>query len=131
MRSCWAPAGRPIVAFHSDPLTGIGPAYRAHPGGYQNTCDLVAGIKRIAPFEVSVSAYPEKHPEASSLEADIDVLQAKVDAGADRAITQFFFDNDHYFRFLDRVRARGIGIPITPGILPVQNFKQAASFAGR
>jgi methylenetetrahydrofolate reductase (NADPH) len=78
-----------------------------------------------------VSAYPEKHPEASSLEADIDVLQAKVDAGADRAITQFFFDNDMYFHFLDRVRARGIAIPIVPGILPVQNFKQAANFASR
>jgi methylenetetrahydrofolate reductase (NADPH) len=78
-----------------------------------------------------VSAYPEKHPEAASLEADIDALKAKVECGATRAITQFFFDNDHYLRFVDRVRARGIDIPIVPGILPVQNFKQAASFATR
>ena len=131
VRSYWDAGVRHIVALRGDPLTGIGTAYRAHPGGYQNTCDLVAGIKRIAPFEVSVSAYPEKHPEASSLEADIDVLQAKVDAGADRAITQFFFDNDLYLRFLDKARARGIDVPIVPGILPVQNFKQAANFASR
>jgi methylenetetrahydrofolate reductase (NADPH) len=80
---------------------------------------------------VSVSAYPEKHPEAPSHDADIDALKAKVDCGADRAITQFFFDNDIYFRYLDRVRSRGVGIPIVPGILPVQNFKQAANFAAR
>ena len=82
-------------------------------------------------FEVSVSAYPEKHPEAASLDADIDALKAKVDCGADRAITQFFFDNDLYFRYLDRVRARGINIPIVPGIVPVQNFKQTANFAAK
>ena len=97
----------------------------------RKTCDLVAGIKAIGDFEVSVSAYPEKHPEAASLDADIDALKRKVDAGASRAITQFFFDNDLYFRYLDRVRARGITIPIVPGILPVQNFKQAANFAQR
>src|SRR5919107_423195 len=131
VRSYWDAGVRHIVALRGDPVGGIGTAYEAHPGGYQNTCDLVAGIKRIAPFEVSVSAYPEKHPEASSLEADIDVLQAKVDAGADRAITQFFFDNDLYLRFLDKARARGIDIPIVRGILPVQNFKQAANFASR
>jgi methylenetetrahydrofolate reductase (NADPH) len=89
----------------------------------------VAGLKRIGDFEVSVSAYPEKHPESASFDADLDALQAKVDTGADRAITQFFFDNDLYLRFLDRVHARGIDIPIVPGILPVQNFKQAAKFA--
>jgi methylenetetrahydrofolate reductase (NADPH) len=83
----------------------------------------------IGDFEITVSAYPEKHPEAASLEADIDALQMKVDAGATRAITQFFFDNDLYFRFLDKVRARGITIPILPGIVPVQNFKQTANFA--
>jgi methylenetetrahydrofolate reductase (NADPH) len=83
----------------------------------------------VGDFEVSVSAYPEKHPEAASLDADIDALKAKVDAGATRAITQFFFDNDLYLRYLDRVRARGIDIPIVPGILPVLNFKQAANFA--
>ena len=77
-----------------------------------------------------MSAYPEKHPDSPTVEADIDMLKAKVDAGASRAMTQFFFENDHYFRYLDRVRARGIDIPIVPGILPVQNFKQTKSFAG-
>jgi methylenetetrahydrofolate reductase (NADPH) len=91
----------------------------------------VAGIKRIADFEVSVSAYPEKHPDSATVEADIDMLQAKVDAGATRAITQFFFDNDFYFRYLDRVRARGITVPVVPGILPVLNIKQTKTFADR
>ncbi|WP_375461709.1 methylenetetrahydrofolate reductase [NAD(P)H] [uncultured Enterovirga sp.] len=122
---------RHIVALRGDPMAGIGTAYEAHPGGYAQTCDLVAGIKRLGDFEVSVSAYPEKHPEAPSIEADLDALATKVDAGADRAITQFFFDNDLYLRYLDRVRARGITIPIVPGILPVQNFKLAKSFAER
>ncbi|MDB5512738.1 MAG: 5,10-methylenetetrahydrofolate reductase [Enterovirga sp.] len=125
----WAAGVRHIVALRGDPAGGLGSAYAAHPGGYEQTCDLVAGIRRIGDFEVSVSAYPEKHPEAPSLDADIDALKAKVDCGATRAITQFFFDNDHYLRYLDRVRARGIDIPIVPGILPVQNFKQAAKFA--
>jgi methylenetetrahydrofolate reductase (NADH) len=131
VRSYWDAGVRHIVALRGDPVGGLGTAYVPHPGGYEQACDLVAGIKRIAPFEVSVSAYPEKHPEATSLEADIDALKRKVDAGATRAITQFFFDNDLYFRYLDRVRARGISIPIVPGILPVQNFKQAANFARR
>jgi methylenetetrahydrofolate reductase (NADH) len=122
---------RHIVALRGDPVAGIGTAYEPHPGGYRQTCDLVAGIKAIGNFEVSVSAYPEKHPEAASLDADIDALKAKVDCGADRAITQFFFDNDHYFRYLDKVRARGIDIPIVPGIVPVQNFKQTANFASK
>jgi methylenetetrahydrofolate reductase (NADH) len=120
-----------IVALRGDPLGGVGECYAPHPGGYLNAADLVAGIKRIAPIEVSVSAYPEKHPDSPSVEADIDMLQAKVDAGATRAMTQFFFENDLYFRYLDKVRVRGIAIPIVPGILPVQNFKQAKSFATR
>ena len=131
IRSYWDAGVRHIVALRGDPVAGIGTAYEPHPGGYQQTCDLVAGIKAIGDFEVSVSAYPEKHPEAASLDADIDALKAKVDCGADRAITQFFFDNDHYFRYLDRVRARGIDIPIVPGIVPVQNFKQTANFAAK
>ncbi len=123
---------RHIVALRGDPSGGIGTAYQAHPQGYQTSADLVASIKRRHPdMEVSVSAYPEKHPESASLDADIDVLKAKVDAGATRAITQFFFDNDLYFRYLDRVRAAGIEIPIVPGILPVQNFKLAKNFATR
>jgi methylenetetrahydrofolate reductase (NADPH) len=90
---------------------------------------LVAGIRAIGDFEVTVSAYPEKHPESRDLDQDIDVLAAKVDAGATRAITQFFFENESYLRYLNRVRQRGINIPILPGIVPVQNFKQTANFA--
>jgi methylenetetrahydrofolate reductase (NADPH) len=122
---------RHIVALRGDPTGGVGERYAPHPGGYVNAADLVAGIRRTADVEVSVAAYPEKHPDSASVEADIDMLKAKVDGGATRAITQFFFDNDLYFRYLDRVRARGIAIPVVPGILPVQNFKQARGFAER
>jgi methylenetetrahydrofolate reductase (NADPH) len=128
----YAQAGvRHIVALRGDSLGGPGDKYAAHPGGYKNAADLVGGIKRIGDFEVSVSAYPEKHPDSPTVEADIDMLKAKVDAGAGRAITQFFFENDLYFRYLDRVRARGIDVPVVPGILPVQNFKAAKNFAAR
>jgi methylenetetrahydrofolate reductase (NADPH) len=120
-----------IVALRGDPSNGVGACYTPFPGGYVNAADLVGGIKRQCGAEVSVSAYPERHPESRSVEADIDMLKAKVDAGATRAITQFFFDNDVYFRYLDRVRARGISIPIVPGLLPVQNFKQTRNFAQR
>jgi methylenetetrahydrofolate reductase (NADPH) len=123
---------RHIVALRGDPATGIGTAYTAHPQGYKTSADLVASIKKRYPdIEVSVSAYPEKHPESANIDADIDMLAAKVDAGAARAITQVFFDNDLYFRYLDRVRARGIDIPIVPGIMPMHNFKQARSFVTR
>jgi methylenetetrahydrofolate reductase (NADH) len=122
---------RHIVALRGDPTGGVGEKYAPHPGGYKNAADLVAGIKRLSGFEVSVSAYPEKHPDSPSVAADIDMLKAKVDAGASRAMTQFFFENDVYFRYLDAVRARGIDIPIVPGILPVQNFKQVKGFAER
>jgi len=122
---------RHIVALRGDPAGGAGERYAPHPGGYENGADLVAGIKRAGDFEISVSAYPEKHPDSPTVDADIDMLKAKVDAGAGRAITQFFFENDLYFHYLDRVRARGIEIPIVPGILPVQNFKAATNFAAR
>jgi methylenetetrahydrofolate reductase (NADPH) len=122
---------RHIVALRGDATGGAGERYAPHPGGYRNAADLVGGIKRIADMDVSVAAYPEKHPDSPSVEADMDMLKAKVDAGADRAITQFFFENDRYFRYLDRARARGINIPIVPGILPVQNFKQTRGFAER
>jgi methylenetetrahydrofolate reductase (NADPH) len=123
---------RHIVALRGDPPGGIGTAYATHPDGYRHSADLVAGIKRQhGDIEVSVSAYPEKHPESRDFDADIDVLKAKVDAGATRAITQVFFDNDLYFRYLDRVRARGIKIPIVPGIMPMHNFKQARNFVTR
>lgn len=120
---------RHIVALRGDPAGGIGQRYEPHPEGYRTTADLVAGIKAQGDFDVFVSAYPEKHPESADFNADIDVLKAKVDAGASRAITQFFFDNDLYYRYLERVRAAGISIPIVPGILPVQNFRQTANFA--
>jgi methylenetetrahydrofolate reductase (NADPH) len=128
IRSYWAAGVRHIVALRGDPAGGLGTPYEPHPEGYHQTSDLVEGIRRIGEFEVTVSAYPEKHPEAASLDADIDALKKKVDAGATRAITQFFFDNDVYFRYLDKVRSRGIEIPILPGIVPVQNFKQTAGF---
>lgn len=131
IRGYWDMGVRHIVALRGDPVTGLGTPFVAHPEGYQSSVDLVAGIKAVGEFEVAVSAYPEKHPDSPSLEAEIDLLKRKVDAGATRAITQFFFDNDHYFRYLDRVRKAGISIEIVPGILPVQNFKTAASFAAR
>ncbi len=128
----YAQAGvRHIVALRGDPPGGIGERFAPHPSGYQNAADLVGGIKRIADIEVSVSAYPEKHPDSPNVAADIDMLKAKIDAGASRAITQFFFENSLYFRYLDKVRAAGIDIPIVPGILPVQNFTQTKSFAAR
>ena len=131
VRNYHAAGVRHIVALRGDAAGGAGAGYAPHPGGYKNAADLVAGIKRLADVEVSVSAYPEKHPDSATVEADIDMLKAKFDAGAARAITQFFFENDLYFRYLDRVRARGINIPIVPGILPVQNFKTTKNFAAR
>jgi methylenetetrahydrofolate reductase (NADPH) len=120
-----------IVALRGDPAGGLGARYEPHPGGYENAAALVEGIKRIGDFEVSVSAYPEKHPDSRHMNVDLDMLQAKVDAGATRAITQFFFENELYFNYVDRVRSRGIDIPIVPGIVPVQNFKQVKNFAER
>src|SRR5260364_275555 len=123
---------RHIVALRGDPPGGIGTPYYTHAEGYQSSPELIAGIKKRHPdIEISVSAYPEKHPESRDFDADIDMLKAKVDAGATRAITQVFFDHDLYFRYLDRVRARGIDIPIVPGIMPMHNFKQARGFVTR
>ena len=127
----WDAGVRHVVALRGDPPEGAGKRYVPHPGGYDYTTDLIAGLKKIGNFEISVSAYPEKHPDSPSIETELDVLARKVDAGADRAMTQFFFDNSVYLRFLEKVRARGINIPIVPGILPVQNFKQARNFAER
>ncbi|MCS0501697.1 methylenetetrahydrofolate reductase [NAD(P)H] [Ancylobacter mangrovi] len=129
VRGYWAAGVRHIVALRGDPPGGVGQAYEPHPQGYASSAELVAGVRRVANFEVSVSAYPEKHPESASFETDLDILAAKVDAGATRAITQCFFDNDLYFSYLDKVRARGIDVPVVPGILPVTNFKQAVNFA--
>jgi methylenetetrahydrofolate reductase (NADPH) len=129
IRDYWDLGVRHIVALRGDPPGGVGDRYEPTPGGYINAADLVKGIKEIAPFEISVACYPEKHPESPSIEADIDMLKAKIDAGATSAISQFFFDNEVFFRYLDRVRARGIDIPIVPGIIPIHNFKQVAGFA--
>jgi methylenetetrahydrofolate reductase (NADPH) len=128
----YASAGvRHIVALRGDPPGGLDTPYVAPPDGYQSTSDLVGAIKANGDFEVSVATYPEKHPQSPNLLHDIETLKRKVDAGADRAITQFFFDNSVYFRFLDIAAAAGIDIPIVPGIVPVQNFKQTAGFAKR
>ena len=130
-RGYWQAGVRHVVALRGDPPAGPGTAYEPHPGGYRNAADLVAGLRRLAKFDISVAAYPEKHPESSTVESDIDNLAAKIDAGANRAITQFFFDNAVYLRFLERARARGITVPIVPGIVPIHNFAQVASFAVR
>ncbi len=115
---------RHIVALRGDPpgAAGIGGAYRPRPDGYANATELAAAISRVGGFEITVGAYPEKHPESPSIEHDVEVLKAKVDAGATRAISQFFFDMDAFLRFRDRVRAAGIEIPLIPGIMPVSNF---------
>jgi methylenetetrahydrofolate reductase (NADPH) len=118
-----------IVAIRGDPPSGVGMAYQPHPGGYANAAELVAGIGKIGGFEISVSGYPECHPESENPQVDLDMVQAKVDAGATRAITQFFFENDYFYRYLERVRSRGIEIPIRPGLIPIHNFKQVAKFA--
>jgi methylenetetrahydrofolate reductase (NADPH) len=130
-RSYWDIGVRHIVALRGDPQGGVEGRFQPHAEGYANSTALVAGLKRLADFEVTVSAYPEGHPESRSLDQDIDVLKAKIDAGATRAITQFFFENEVYFRFLDKAYDRGITIPIIPGIVPVQNFRQTARFAQR
>jgi methylenetetrahydrofolate reductase (NADPH) len=122
---------RHIVALRGDPEGGVGSAYQPSPDGYANAAALVAGIRRLGDFEISVAAYPEKHPESPSITADIEMLKRKVDAGASRAITQFFFDNDLFEAYVERVRAAGIDIPIVPGIVPVQNFSQTSRFAAQ
>jgi len=127
-RAYWASGVRHIVALRGDPPDRE-QGFQPHPGGYANAAELVAGLKRIAPFEISVAAYPEVHPEAASPEADMDNLKRKIDAGANRAITQFFFEPDTYLLFVERARAAGITVPIVPGILPVTNFARVRSFA--
>ena len=126
-RQYWDAGVRHIVALRGDPPPGTD--YAPHPGGYAFAADLVAGLKRVADFEISVAAYPETHPAATSPEADLDNLKRKLDAGANRAITQYFFDPAVYLRFIDRCLAAGITAPIVPGIMPVSNFAQAAKFS--
>jgi len=119
-----------IVALRGDPPTGQ-TTYTPYPSGFGYANDLVEGLMSIADFDLSVAAYPEIHPEAPDAGFDLDVLKKKIDAGAKRAITQFFFDTDHYLRFRDAAVANGITAPIVPGILPITNFKSLKSFAGR
>jgi methylenetetrahydrofolate reductase (NADPH) len=126
-RSYWEAGIRHIVALRGDPPPGS--AYEPYPGGYPFAADLVAGLKKVADFEISVAAYPEVHPAASSPMADLENLKRKLDAGATRAITQYFFDTSTYLRFLDLCLAAGITAPIVPGIMPVSNFAQAVKFS--
>lgn len=121
---------RQIVALRGDPPAGSN-RYQPHPDGFAYASDLVAGLKSVADFEITVAAYPEVHPEADSPLADLENLKRKIDAGACRAITQFFFDNECYLRFRDLCVAAGISVPIVPGILPITRFPQLLKFAGR
>lgn len=127
-KTYWDGGVRHLVALRGDPPEGE-EEYQNHPDGYQDAAALVAGLRDVAGFEISVAAYPEMHPNSPSSQADLDNLKRKIDAGATRAITQFFFDADTYLRFLDRARAAGIWVPIVPGILPVSNFVQANRIA--
>ncbi len=126
-RAYWDAGVRHIVALRGD-VPG-GEPYRAHPDGYANAIELVAGLKAIAPFDISVAAYPETHPDADCAQSDLDNLKRKLDAGATRAITQFFFSPDSFLRFRDAAAAAGIDAPIIPGILPVSNVSQTRRMA--
>jgi methylenetetrahydrofolate reductase (NADPH) len=127
----WWEAGiRHLVALRGDPPAGAA-GYVARPDGYQNAAHLVKGLRAIAPFEIAVAAYPEKHPESPSVAADLDNLKRKLDAGAALAITQFFFAAETFLRFRDRARAAGIRAPLVPGILPITNFARAVEFAAK
>jgi methylenetetrahydrofolate reductase (NADPH) len=128
VQNYWQIGVRHIVALRGD-MPASSPNYRLREDGYKYASELVAGIKKIGDFEISVAGYPEKHPEAPSLEVDIDNLKRKIDAGANRVITQFFFDADVYFRFVEKCQKSGINVPIVPGILPVTNVKQTRHFA--
>jgi methylenetetrahydrofolate reductase (NADPH) len=131
VRQFWDAGVRHIVALRGDPPQGVGARFTPHPQGYRNAADLVRGIREVEPFRVSVSAYPEKHPESVSIEEDLAFLADKADHGATEAITQFFFYNAAYLRLRDRIAARGIKIKLLPGILPITNFARAQEFAGK
>ena len=130
VQSYWTAGIRHIVALRGDPASGIGEAYDPPADGYSNATELVAGIRKQGDFEISVGCYPETHPESSGMRHDLDVLKAKVDAGATRAITQFFFEADTFLRFRDRAVAAGITIPIVPGIMLQPNFVGLKRIAG-
>ena len=124
----WQAGIRHLVALRGDPPPDAD-GYEPHPKGYRDAADLVAGLRRVADFDISVAAYPETHPDATSRRADLDNLKRKIDAGASRAITQYFFEPDVFLRFVDQARAAGITVPIVPGILPVTNFAQLCRFS--
>ena len=126
-RQYWDAGVRHIVALRGDPP--MGQSYQPHPQGYHFAADLVAGLRRVADFEISVAAYPETHPAAHSPQHDLDNLKRKLDAGATRAITQYFFDGHMFLDFLDRAMAAGITAPLVPGIMPVSNYAQIAKFS--
>ncbi len=125
----WAAGVRHIVALRGDPPRA-GEKYHTHPGGYENAAALVAGLRRLHPFEISVAAYPECHPDSPDAAADLDNLKRKLDAGATRAITQFFFEPDTFLRFRDAAAAAGIDAEIVPGIMPVTNYASIVRMAG-
>jgi len=127
-RAYWDVGVRHIVAIRGDPPEK-GAKFAPHPGGYRNAAELVSGLKEVAPFEISVAAFPECHPDSPSLAADLANLKRKVDAGANRATTQFFFDPACFFRYQDEVAAAGIDIEILPGIMPVTNFAAISRMA--
>ena len=131
VKDYWDLGVRHLVALRGDPLDGIGSRYVPHPEGYAYASDLVEGVKKIANFDISVSGYPERHPESGNWQKEIDNLKRKVDAGADRIITQYFFDNDLFDDYLDRIAAAGINIPVIPGILPIHNFEQTMVFSAK
>jgi methylenetetrahydrofolate reductase (NADPH) len=127
--SYWDTGIRHIVALRGDAPPEANGKYQPHPEGYAYAADLIAGLKRNHDFEVSAAAYPEMHPEAPSADADLENLKRKIDAGASRAITQFFFEPEDFLRFRDRAAASGIKVPVVPGVLPVSNFAQVTKFA--
>ncbi|WP_442880206.1 methylenetetrahydrofolate reductase [NAD(P)H] [Aurantimonas sp. A2-1-M11] len=129
VRQYWETGVRHFVALRGDGQNGVGGQYVPRADGYRNAVELVAGLKAFADFEISVAAYPEKHPESPDFATDIDLLKRKVDNGATRAITQFFFDNDVYERYVERVRRAGVYIPIVPGIVPIHDFTKVARFS--
>ncbi len=127
-KNYWQSGVKHIVALRGD-INASSPNFQLHPQGYRYGNELVAGLKEIADFEISVAGYPEKHPDAKSLDQDIDNLKLKIEAGANRIITQFFFDTEVYFSFVEKCRNKGITVPIVPGILPVSNVKQIKHFS--
>jgi methylenetetrahydrofolate reductase (NADPH) len=129
-KTWWEAGIRHLVALRGDPPAG-GTKFTPHPGGYAGGAALVAGLKKVADFDIAVAAYPEKHPDSPTVAADLDNLKRKIDAGGSTAITQFFFDADLFLRFRDRVRKEGITAPLVPGILPITNFARAVEFAKR